>query len=65
MDKPVVPKHLVTVDEARSVITEVVQDVIKSSILTSNSTAKPKNLNQVNEVMYQIERSIAQADLSR
>lgn len=65
VDKPAVPKHLVTVYEARSAMSEVVQDIISSSILTPNSTMEKINLNEVNEVMYQIERSMGQADLSR
>ena len=64
VDKPVVPKHLEKADKARSAITEVVQDIVRSSILTPNST-KNVNLNQANEVMFQIERSMGQADLSR
>jgi hypothetical protein len=51
-------KHLVMVDKARLAMTEVVQDIISNSILTPN-------LNRVNQVIYQIERFIGQADLSR
>ena len=46
-------------------MTEVVQDIISSSLLIPNTTRKSTNINRVNEVMYQIERSMGQADLSR
>ncbi|CAB4003679.1 Hypothetical predicted protein [Paramuricea clavata] len=46
-------------------MTEVVQDIISSSIRNPNSALKNINLNQVNQVIYQIERFMGQADLSR
>lgn len=61
VDKPAVSEHKATMAKVRSAMTEVVQDIISSSLLTRKST----NLNQVNEVMYQIERFMGQADLSR
>ena len=65
VDKPEVSQHKVTVAKARSAMTEVVQDIISSSLLIPNTTRKSTNINRVNEVMYQIERSMGQADLSR
>ncbi|CAB4001440.1 Hypothetical predicted protein [Paramuricea clavata] len=52
-------------DKARLAMTEVVQDILSSSIRTPNSTLKNINLNQVNQVIHQIERFMEQADLSR
>ena len=65
VDKPAVSEHKVTVAKARSAMTEVVEDVIRSNLLAPNNTRKSTNINRVNEVMYQIERSMGQADLSR
>ena len=68
VDKPAVPKHSVTVDKAHLAmieLTEVVQDFMSSSIRTPNSSLKNINLNQVNQVIYEIKRLMEQADLSR
>jgi hypothetical protein len=60
-----ISKHLETVDKAHSAMTEVVQDIISSTIRNPKSILKNINLNQVNQVIYQIERFMEQADLSR